>query len=293
MRSGTKTERIIINVFGYVLVGLFSLLCILPLLYTLSGSFTTETAIYRGLKLIPAEFGVDGYRMIFAEPLPMIRAYGVTIARVALGTALSLLTTTMTSYVLARKDFKYRNVFSFYFFFTTLFNGGIVANYILHLSLGLKNTFWVMVVDRLGNVMNMIMTRSYFQGNVPDALPEAAKIDGAGDFRIFWKVYLPISKPILATVGLLVALSHWNDWYVPMMYVDDKTLYPLQYYLYEILNTSSINDSPAAMGLNLVEVPKETFKMAMTVFTIGPVVLFYPFVQKYFVKGITVGAVKG
>ena len=293
MKSGTKQEIIAINIIGYTLSVLFSLMCIVPFLYTLSGSFTAEAAIYRGLKLIPEEFSLDGYRTVFANPGEMVNSYGITILRVIVGTVLSLVMTTMTSYVLARKDFKYRNAFSFYFYFTTLFSGGLVSSYLLHLNLGLKNTFLVLILSGMGNVMNMIMTRAYFTGNVPQALAEAAKIDGAGDFRIYWNVYMPVSKPILATIGLLVALGLWNDWYVPMLYIDDKTLYPLQYYLYEILNTADYNKKLAASGLELKAMPKESFKMAMTIFTIGPVILLYPFAQKFFVQGITIGAVKG
>lgn len=293
MKSGTKKEIITINIIGYTLAGLFSLMCVIPFLYTLSGSFTSEAAIYRGLKLIPSEFSLDGYRTVFSDPIPMFRSYGITILRVVLGTCLSVLMTTMTSYTLARKDFKYRNIFSFYFYFTTLFSGGLVPSYVLHLSLGLKNTFLVLILSGMGNVMNMIMTRSYFTGNVPQALAEAAKIDGAGDFRIYWDVYMPVAKPILATIGLLVALGHWNDWYVPMLYIDEKNLYPLQYYLYEILNKAEWNKQLAGTGLELQALPKESFKMAMTIFTIGPVVLLYPFAQKFFVQGITIGAVKG
>ncbi len=287
-------ENLLFNVFAIIITSAFALMCVLPMLYTLSGSFTKEQALYGGLKLIPAEFSLDAYRMVLKEPGEMLNAYGVTILVVCVGTAASLIITTMTAYVLYRKDFKYRNVFSFFFFFTTLFSGGLVPSYILITKMGLKNTLAVLLLNNLFSVFNMIVTRSYFTGNIPSVLVESAKIDGADDFRIYWRIVMPAAKPILATIGLLVALAYWNEWYNAMLYITDKKLYPLQYYLYNIFNSAQLKNAMAEAGAGAsTQMPKEGYKLAMTIFTTGPIVLLYPFVQKYFVAGMTIGAVKG
>lgn len=287
-------ENILFNMFAIVITSAFALMCVLPMLYTLAGSFTKEQALYRGLKLIPAEFSLDAYKMVLKEPGEMLNAYGITIFVVCIGTVASLIITTMTAYVLYRKDFKYRNIFSFFFFFTTLFSGGLVPSYILITKMGLKNTVAVLLLNNLFSVFNMIVTRSYFTGNIPSVLVESAKIDGADDFRIYWRIVMPAAKPILATIGLLVALAYWNEWYNAMLYITEKRLYPLQYYLYNIFNSAQLKSAMAEAGAGTAgQMPKEGYKLAMTIFTTGPIVLLYPFVQKYFVAGMTIGAVKG
>ncbi|MEG1441550.1 MAG: carbohydrate ABC transporter permease [Oscillospiraceae bacterium] len=287
-------EVIIFNIFAYAVVIIFSILCILPFLYTLSGSFTEESMLYKGITLIPKQFSIESYKLILQKPDEMLNAYGVTIKLVILGTVFGLLITTMTAFVLQRKDFKYRNIFSFYFFFTTLFSGGLVPSYVLISKMGMKNTFWVLLIPVLVNVFNIIITRTYFQNNIPDSLTESAKIDGANDFRIYAQIFLPVSKPILATIGLFIAIQYWNDWSMAMLYITDKKLYPLQFYLYNIFNSMQWKQLLSEkVGGSVGQMPQEGYKMAMTVFTMGPVILFYPFVQKYFVQGITIGAVKG
>lgn len=287
-------EEIIFNIVALILCTVFAIMCILPILYTVSGSFTSNIAISDGLQLIPKEFSTEGYRMIFVAPERMLIAYGVTILLVIFGTILGLLMTSVTSYVLYRKDFKYRSFVSFFFFFTTLFSGGQVPGYVLTCALGLRDTFWILLLSGFFSVMNMIIMRTYFTGNVPLSLVESAKIDGANDLRIYWSIVLPAATPILATVGLLTALGYWNNWSTARIYISDPNLYPLQYYLYKVFDTAQLQRQLAEIGqADLATLPTETYKMAMTVFTMGPVVLFYPFVQKYFVSGVTIGAVKG
>lgn len=287
-------EEIIFNIIALTLCTLFALACILPILYTVSGSFTSNIAISDGLKLIPAEFSLEGYKMIFMAPERMIQAYWITILLVIFGTALGLLVTTITAYVLYRKDFRYRSFVSFFFFFTTLFSGGAVPGYVLTCALNLRDTFLVLLLSGFFSVMNMIIMRTYFTGNVPLSLVESAKIDGADDFRIYWNIVLPAATPILATVGLLTALGYWNNWSTARIYISTPELYPLQYYLYKVFDSAQLQRQLAEIGqADLATLPTETYKMAMTVFTMGPVVLFYPFVQKYFVSGVTIGAVKG
>lgn len=286
-------EEKLFNIFAVVIATFFAVVCILPVLLTIAGSFTSEREIFRGLSLVPKEFSLDAYKMILKRPLSMLQAYKVTIILVAVGTTLSLILTSMTSYVLYRKDFKYRNIFSFYYFFTTLFSGGLIPTYILMTTLHLRNTYTVLILCGIFSVFNMIIMRTYFTSNIPQALVESAKIDGAGDMRIYAEIIMPSAKPILATIGLLIALSYWNSWQPAMLYMDDKSKYPLQYYLYKIFKDAELSKAMGASGAEGKSLPSEGYKLAMTVFTMGPVVLFYPFVQKYFVAGMTIGAVKG
>lgn len=287
-----STETVLFNIFAIGFTTLFSVLCLLPILLTISGSLTPEQDLLRGLKLIPDRFTTAAYQMVLKDPNSMLNAYGVTIRLVVIGTALSLFITTMTAYVLYRRDFPARNFFAFFFFFTTLFSGGLVPHYVWFTELGLRNTFTILLITSLFSVFNMIIVRSYFTGNIPQSLVESARIDGAGDFKIYCSIVMPSAGPILATVGLLTALAYWNNWSTAMIYITDSKLYPLQYYLYRVFQEAQLKAKMSEMGQVTGSSPTESYKLAMTVFTMGPVVLFYPFVQKYFVSGVTIGAVK-
>jgi putative aldouronate transport system permease protein len=245
--------------------------------------------------LLPSTFSFSSYEFIFKQPAQILKSYGITIFVTLVGTIVGLFLTAMTAYVLQRKDFRFRNAFAFYFFFTTLFSGGLVPWYVLIVTyLDLKNSLLAIIMPMLLNVFYIIIMRSFMSSTIPDAISESAKIDGAGDFRIFISIILPLSKPALATIGLFIALNYWNDWYHALLFIENRDLYPLQYFLYNILNSISFANSAAAQaGVAVVAMPKESFKLAMTVVATGPIILLYPFVQKYFVKGITVGAVKG
>ena len=287
------TEELVFNIIALAVTTVFAIVCLLPILYTVSGSFTPERELLRGLKLIPDTWTLAAYKMVLRDAGAMLRAYGVTIVLVVLGTALSVIMSSMTAYVLYRKDFRARGVLSFFFFFTTLFAGGLVPTFILMCSLGLRNTFWALLVNNLFSVFNMIIVRSYFTSNIPMSLVESAKIDGANDFSIYARIVLPSSGAILATIGLMSAIRYWNDWSTAAIYITNPKLYPLQYYLYKIFQETELKSQAAERGINVGSTPAESYKLAMTVFTMGPVILFYPFVQKYFVAGVTVGAVKG
>ncbi|ANE48344.1 sugar ABC transporter permease [Paenibacillus swuensis] len=289
-------EKIAFNVIGYGFISAFAALCVIPFIMIVSGSFTEENSIIRqGYQLIPSVFSLESYQFIFKSPSQILRAYQVTLLVTIIGTAAGLFLTAMTAYVLQRKDFRYRNGFAFYFFFTTLFSGGLVPWYILIIKyLHLKDSLLAIILPMLLNVFYIIIMRSFISTTIPDAISESAKIDGAGDFRIFLSIIIPLSKPALATIGLFIALNYWNDWYHALLFIENENLYPLQYFLYNILNSMSFANSAAAQsGVAVVSMPKESFKLAMTVIATGPIVLLYPFVQKYFVQGITVGAVKG
>ena len=287
------SEEIVFNIFSLTVATLFALLCVLPILLTVAGSFTAEKELLKGLSLIPKQLSLEAYKMILRNPSSILRAYGVTIMLTVLGTAANLLISSMTAYVLYRKDFKARGFFSFFFFFTTLFSGGLVPRYLLFCRLGLRNTFMALLLDGVLSVFNMITIRSYFTANIPISLVEAAKIDGVGDFRIYVKIVLPASGAILAATGLITAIGYWNNWSTAAIYIDNPDLYPLQYFLYRVFQTAQMKTTLSEVGISTGNVPQESYKLAMAVLTMGPVILFYPFVQKYFVSGIMVGAVKG
>ncbi|MDT8718560.1 carbohydrate ABC transporter permease [Clostridium sp. 19966] len=262
----------------------------------ISGSFTSEDSIAKyGFRIIPKELSLSAYKMALKDPSAIFRAYGVTISLTVLGTILGVFITAMTAYVLTRKDFEWRNKFSFYFYFTTLFSGGLVPWYVLMVKyLHLKDSYLALLLPPLLNVFNILVMKSFMSG-IPDAISESAKIDGAGDFTIFIKLILPLAKPALATVGLFTALNYWNDWYDSMLFIQNQNLYSLQYFLYKIVNNiDAYKNLISKTGTNIhMDLPSESFKMALTVIVTGPIILLYPFVQRFFVQGITVGAVKG
>lgn len=289
------TSRIIFNIISYTVVSFIALVCLLPFIMLISGSFTSEQAIrFGGYSILPREFTLEAYEMIFKYPEKILRAYGVSTFITVVGTAAGLFFLTMTAYVISRKDFKYRNVISFYFYFTTLFNGGMVCTYIFYIQyLHLKDNLLALILPLMMNVFYLLIMRSFITA-IPVALIESAKIDGAGEFRIFIQIILPLLKSGLATIGLFIALGYWNDWYNAMLYLNSEDKYPLQYMLYNMLQKQEAMAQMASLaGKRIENLPTSGLKLAMAVVATGPIVLLYPFVQKYFVKGITIGSVKG
>ncbi len=296
MESKHTVEKYVFQIIGYFFITLFAIMCLIPFLMIVIGSVTEESHIIKnGYSLIPSVLSLDAYEFIFKNPKQIVSAYQITLLVTSVGTLIGLFITAMTAYVLQRKDFKNRNVFSFYFFFTTLFSGGLVPWYILIVKyLGWKDSLLALIVPPLLNVFYIIIMRSFISSTIPDAISESAKIDGAGDFRIFLSMILPLTKPALATIGLFISLNYWNDWYHATLFINKENLYPLQYFLYKILSSIAFaNSSVASQGSVVMDTPKESFKLAMTVIATGPIVLLYPFVQKYFIQGMTIGSVKG
>jgi len=291
-----QLDRKIFSGIGYVSLMFLAVLCIVPFILVVSSSFTDEaTILTEGYQFIPTAFSTESYQILFKYPEQMIQAYLVTISVTIIGTLLGLFLTSMTAYALSRKDFKWRNKFSFFFFFTTLFSGGLVPWYLLMVNyLHIKDTLMALVIPMMLNVFYIIVMKS-FMGSIPEAIVESAKIDGAGDFKIYARLILPLSKPALATIGLFLALAYWNDWYNALLFISNEKLMPLQYYLYKMLGNMD-GMRKAMMGAGAVvtsSIPTEGLKMAMTVVATGPILLAYPFVQRYFVQGLTIGAVKG
>ncbi|WP_276925133.1 carbohydrate ABC transporter permease [Eisenbergiella massiliensis] len=290
-------DKIIFAVISYTLIALFALACVIPFYLIIVGSFTSEHSILtEGYSfLVTADrFSLAGYDTALKNPMEILRAYGVTIFVTVLGTVLSIFLMTMTGYVLSRKDFPWKNGFSFFFFFTTLFNGGLVPWYLLCTqTFQFNNKLYALIIPGLFSVWNMIIAKSFMKG-IPYEMVEAAKVDGAGDFCIYYKIMIPMAKPLIATLGLFTALAYWNDWYNCMLFINDNRFWNLQYTLQNILNSSEALKRIAALtGQQVQQLPSESMKMAMTVIATGPVILLYPFLQKYFVKGLTIGAVKG
>lgn len=290
----------VFNILSYTLIALVAIICLIPFLMVVVGSFTAEKEIIaNGFSFFPKELSLEAYKTALKEPMAILRAYGVTASLTVIGTAIGLFIVAMTAYVLQRKDFKWRNKVSFFFYFTTLFSGGLVPWYILMVKyLGLKDSYLSLLLPPLLSVFDIIIMKSYMSG-IPQALTESAKIDGAGDFTIFMKVILPLVKPALATIGMFIALGYWNDWYNSMLFINNENLYSLQYYLYKIVNNIEAYKTILAQaggGTSLgstINMPSESLKMALTIIVTGPIILVYPFIQKYFVSGVTIGAVKG
>jgi putative aldouronate transport system permease protein len=218
----------------------------------------------------------------------------MTLLLTASGSLLSLFLVSMTAYALLRKDLRSRNFFALFFYFTTLFSGGLVPWYILMLRyLNMKNNFLALLLPPLFSVFDLIIMRTFMR-SIPESLCESAKLDGANEFIVYARIYLPLSLPALATIGLFVALRYWNDWYNTMLFITDEKMFPLQYFLYRILNSmQTMRMAAEKAGIPLPKMPAQTFKLAMTVVATGPILLLYPFLQKYFIRGITIGAVKG
>ena len=298
MRNKIKTSKsdIALKIFAYVFITAFAIFCFYPLLMTVSVSFSSNAAInLNGYSVIPQDFSLDTYTYIFAHSgVAILKSYGVTIAVTTIGTLTAMLITSMMSFSLSINSLKYRGVIAFLCDFTIIFSAGLIPWYVACTRYyGLGNNFISLIVPSVFSVWSMFLLRTYFK-SVPITLYEAARIDGAGWFLIFWKITLPLCKTALLTVGLMYALQFWNDWWNALMFIREKDLWPLQYYLYNIMsNVNAISSGrvPAGAAAN-IKLPSETVKMAVTLITIGPILFAYPFIQKYFVNGIMTGAVK-
>ncbi|MBE5858210.1 MAG: carbohydrate ABC transporter permease [Lachnospiraceae bacterium] len=289
---GTKTFEGI----SYLLLTLGSIICVLPFIIIVSGSFTDNTTILtKGYSLLPRDFTFAAYQTIFKSPKDIIQAYKMNVYYTVVGTGLGLMMITLTGYVISRKEFKYRNTISFLIYFTSIFGGGMIPWYLMYANvLNLKGHTLAIWFPALMSPFLVILMRTFIVGAVPDAITESAKIDGAGHFTIFFRIVLPVLKPGLATVGLFLALGYWNDWYRSSMFSTNSSTWQLQFYLYDLLNaTTAMKQMASNVSMKTADLPTESVKLAMAVVATGPVLLFYPFVQRFFVSGITVGAVKG
>ena len=283
-----RPSRLVIHAFLLLLSFLF----LAPLILMISASFSSETAISQfGYSLFPRSFTTAAYQYILQDPSQILTAYGVTITVTLIGTCVGVLVMALLAYALSRKDFFLRNPLSFYVFFTLLFNGGLVPLYILVTHyLQLQDTLAALILPYLVMPWYVLLLRTYFAA-LPRELIDAARIDGAGEWRIFFRIVVPLSRPALATVALFCALVFWNDWYLALLFINNSNLLPLQYLLYQISTDITIlQTSSQAFG---VQVPALSAQMAIAVLAVGPITLAFLLVQKYFVSGITLGGVKG
>ncbi|WP_334074341.1 MULTISPECIES: carbohydrate ABC transporter permease [Paenibacillus] len=286
------------NVVFNLIAGIFAFLCVFPFLFVVIISFTDEGVLARdGYKLIPSQWSLEAYRYVFQTGDTLLRSYGVTIFVTVVGTMISLLFIAFYAYAISRKSFKFRNFFAFFAFFTMLFNGGLVPTYIIVTQLlGLKDTIWALILPLAVNAFYIMILRTFYSTSVPDAIIESGKIDGAGEFRIFLKLVLPLSLPGLATIGLFSTLGYWNDWFNALLYIDSPNLVPLQSMLMRIETSMQFilqNSQNSSLSLeSLRSLPQDTSRMAMVVLATGPIIFAYPFFQRYFIQGLTVGAVK-
>ena len=297
--SGAKvkigTSDKIIRGFGYVFITLYAICCIVPFIIIISSSFTQEQVIRsEGVQFWPKEFSLQAYQMVTKSGL-IWKSYALTIIMTLVGTVLGLSIISMTGYALQRKDFSFRNGISFFIYFTSLFQAGLAPYYLLMTqTYHLRDSYLAVLLPLLMTPWLIILMKNFVK-SIPHEIMESGKIDGAGDFRIFVSLILPMLKPALATIGLFLALGYWNEWYQSSLFLGPKVpVKPLQFMLYEVVNKmDQLRNSVAGQYVTLTDIPQEGVKMANAVLATGPIVLLYPFVQRYFISGITVGAVKG
>lgn len=299
MQSGARvklgTSDKIIRGFGYIFITIYAVCCIVPFLIVIATSFTSESVIRaEGVQIIPKDFSLQAYEMVLSSG-NIFYSYILTIAMTVIGTFLGLSIIAMTGYALQRKDFPFRNVISFYIYFTSLFAAGLAPYYLLMTqTYHLQDSYLAVLLPLMMSPWLIILMKNFVKA-IPHEITESGKIDGAGDMRIFISLILPMLKPALATIGLFLALGYWNEWYQSSLFLSSRvSVKPLQYMLYEIINKNdALRNSVAGQYVSLADIPTESVKMANAVLATGPIVLLYPFVQKYFISGITVGAVKG
>lgn len=278
----------------YILVTLFALACVLPFLLVIIVSLTEEKSItLNGYSFFPKEWSLEAYRRLFSSKSSVPRSYAVTGFATVVGTLIASLITFGAGYTLANKQCRYRNGLSLYFYITMVFSAGLVPWYMISKMIHCYDNIWALIVPSLMfSPFNMFLVRNFVRG-VPDALNESARIDGAGEVRIAFTIYLPLCMPVLATIALFYAIGYWNNYFNCVMLINEPKLYNLQMLLLKIQSEIKALSSVSAGAVQNVSPPKESFKMATSVITMGPIILLYPFLQKYFVKGMVVGAVKG
>ncbi|MEK5418557.1 carbohydrate ABC transporter permease [Paenibacillus sp. FSL L8-0708] len=290
MKKGSISTTIM-----YACVTLYSALCLVPMLLVLMISITDEDTILKnGYSLFPEKFSLYAYKVIFTGGSQVLHSYMISIFVTLVGTVLAVLITSMAGYTLANKSVKYRNALSLYFFITMIFSAGIVPWYLMNRSLGLTNNILALIIPSLlFSPFNLFLVRNFMNG-VPDSLRESATIDGANDLTIAFRIYLPLCTPVLATIALFYGLDYWNNWWNAIMLINDKSLYPLQFMLLQLKSEiSMLNEMTMLAGAGDVTLPAESVKMATAIVTIGPIIFLYPYLQKYFVKGLVIGSVKG
>ena len=285
----------ITNVIANVILAIFSVACLFPFIFVIIISLTSEQSlIQNGYSIFPQEWSLEAYKYLLTSGGQLAQSYMVTITVTIIGTIINVSMVSTYAYALSRHNFKYRKQFTFLVFFTMLFGGGMVPSYIVMTQvLGLKNTIWALILPLAFNSFNIIVMRTFFQRSIPDSIIESARIDGASEFKIFIKMVLPLALPGIATIALFSTLAYWNDWFNSMLYIDYQELVPLQHMLMKIeKNMEFIRQNAMLSGQVMSSLPQESVRMAMVVISTLPIACTYPFFQKYFISGLTVGGVK-
>ncbi|WP_314591099.1 carbohydrate ABC transporter permease [Paenibacillus terrigena] len=290
----------VVNIFFHLVFVLLALICVIPVIVVLSISFSSEASIREsGYHLIPIAWSGEAYAYIANQGTMILRALGVSVLVTVVGTVLGVLLTTSMGYVLSRPSYKLRGFLTWIVFIPMIFNGGLVSSYFINTNLlGLKDSVWALILPLAVSSFNVIICKTFFKSTIPDGLIESAEIDGASQLRIFFSIILPISLPVIATIGLFLCFAYWNDWFQSMLYIDNQNLYSLQALLNSLMsNVDALAKNAASMGVSyailVATMPKESARMAVAILIVLPVAFAYPFFQKYFISGLTIGAVKG
>lgn len=288
------------NVIFNVIFALMSLVCVIPVLFVLGISLSSENSITQfGYHIFPKEISFEGYAYLAKQGTMILRALNISIIVTIGGTILGVLLTTLMGYVISRPNYRLKNVLTWVVFIPMIFNGGLVATYFINSQfLHMTDTIWALILPLAVSSFNVIICKTFFRTTVPESLIESAKIDGATQLTIFFKVVLPISLPVLATIGLFLCFAYWNDWYQSMLYINEANLYSLQALLNQLMrNIDMLAQNAASMGITsaqlIASMPKEAARMAVAAIIVIPIACAYPFFQKYFISGLTIGAVKG
>ncbi|NBD24517.1 carbohydrate ABC transporter permease [Paenibacillus glycinis] len=305
--SGPKSKRkinaispgsnLVVNLFFIV----YCCICIFPILLVVSASLSDENAItLHGYSIIPKVWSTAAYHYLSFDLHKILAGYGISIATTVIGSLAGMMITALYAYPLSRADFEFRGFFSFFIFFTMIFGGGLVPWYLVYTNIfHLKDSLFALIIPGLlMNAFLVLTTRTFFQQTIHPSILESAQIDGAGEFRIFFGIVLPLSLPVMATIGLFYTLAYWNDWFNSLVYINNDKLINLQYMMYRVMRNLQFLQTNAQSGTaigaeEIAKIPNETVRMAMCIVGMGPIVLAYPFFQRYFVAGLTVGAVKG
>lgn len=284
------------NIAWTVFLSLLAVLCIAPILLILMISVTDEqTILQNGYSFFPAKFSLKAYEFVLKGGGQILQSYGISIFVTIVGTLAAMVTITLYAYPLSRSSFKYKNFFSFFAFFTMIFGGGLVPWVIMYSQVfKIANTIWVLIFPLMMNAWYVIIMRTFMKTTIPESIIESAKIDGASEFRTLFSIVLPLCKAGLATISLFCMLDFWNDWYRPLIFITDKKIFNIQFLMYQMMSnimfiSQTTSGNAAEMAKNL---PSEGARMAIAIMSIGPIILAYPFFQRYFVKGLTIGAVK-
>lgn len=289
-----------VNIVFNLIFILLALVCVVPMLVVLSISLSSEDSIRQtGYHIIPTALSGDAYSYIAQQGTMILRALGISALVTIVGTVLGVLLTASMGYVISRPNYKLKGLLTWIVFIPMIFNGGLVSSYYINANLlGLKDTVWALILPLAVSSFNVIICKTFFKSTIPDGLIESAEIDGAGQLHIFFSIVLPISLPVIATIGLFLCFAYWNDWFQSMLYINNQDLYSLQALLNNLMsNVDALAKNAASMGVSYAvlaaTMPKESARMAVAIIIVLPVAFAYPFFQRYFISGLTIGAVKG